>query len=234
MWAYACNYSACLLFDYFLFFFRLSFCPATPPAVFVVHEQKIHQNVRLGREWCAVTFLRHLPNGWVRRGQKQHTFNELEQEWSRTDFQLLFVWLNKLAQSLSQPGSCYKHAAFINVSLSRQQTLINTFTFKSWFLWPPLTVWCSRSGSGIRPQREARARRLLPGCCSSSNSRGTARSPKAPGARPGSGRSPVSRDMPHLNPLIHKLCKPILIHNMGQKWPVFISCVISCLDVSWL
>ena len=32
-----------------------------------------------------------------------------------------------------------------------------------------------------------------------------------------------------LNPLIHKLCKLLLIHNMGQKWPVFISCVISCM-----
>ncbi len=33
-----------------------------------------------------------------------------------------------------------------------------------------------------------------------------------------------------INPLMHKVWKPLLMHNMGLKWPVFISYVISYFD----
>ncbi len=48
---------------------------ATPPAAFVAHTQKIHQNVRNDREWCAMTFLRDSPNGFpVNREKRREIF----------------------------------------------------------------------------------------------------------------------------------------------------------------
>ena len=50
---------------------------ATPPRVFVAHTQNGYRNERLGRDMCAMSFLRVSANGFAKNPEKRSQKNEL-------------------------------------------------------------------------------------------------------------------------------------------------------------
>ena len=62
--------------EIFLVIIPLPFLPcffwlASPPRVFVAHTQNGYRNVRLGRDMCAMSFLRVSANGFAKNPEKR-------------------------------------------------------------------------------------------------------------------------------------------------------------------